>query len=77
MIPTARITAYLREVGYAFDHPTRRRNVWRRSGGTERVYVPRRKRVEFATAVAVLRSMGMSREAAQQIVQSWLDAASD
>ncbi len=28
-------------------------------------------------AVAVLRSMGMSREAAQQIVQSWLDADSD
>ena len=77
MIPTVRITAYLREAGYAFDHPTRRRNVWRRRGGTERVYVPRRKRLEFATAVVVLRSMGMSREAAQEIVQAWLDADSD
>lgn len=77
MIPTARITAYLREAGYTFDHQTRHRNVWRRRGGTERVYVPRRKRLEFAVAVTVLRSMGMSREAAQQIVESWLDAESD
>ncbi len=77
MIPTARITAYLREAGYTFHHPTRHRNVWRRRGGTERVYVPRRKRLEVAAAVAVLRSMGMSREAAEQIVQSWRDADSN
>ncbi len=69
---------YLREAGYSFKTSGRRYEVWRRRGGSERVLVPRKpKDLPPRLAESVLHGMGMSREAAEKIVQSWLDADSD
>ncbi len=68
-VPRRLLVGYLREAGYSFKGQTRHSEFYRRVGGTERVRMPRRKTLEHSVAVAVLRSMGMSREAAETLLE--------
>ena len=70
-IPKAWLVKELRANGYAFKRRGRRRELWKRQGGTERVDIPRSKTVPLALAKTVLIQAGLPPADVAHLLDQW------
>ncbi len=66
MIPKRQLIPVLRAANYTYKNRTKRRELWKQKGSTQRLLVPRAKQVDPLIALDILVKTGMSRKEAEQ-----------
>ena len=70
MVPNdALINVLRRELGYGFKKPTDRTNIYKKKGGTHRVFIRKNAVHSPEYARAILRSAGMSDDGIEQFLR--------
>ena len=59
----------LRQRGYTFKRQGKRREVWKKKGGTTRVFVPMKASIDSREAVVVLKQAGLSSEQVDEFLR--------
>ena len=70
MVPRQSFINKLREIGYYYKNKQKRTELWRRTGGTHRMFIPLNHLLEDETAASLLRQAGCGEEDIQKFLAS-------